>query len=113
LANFYRRALDESLYLSYTIVPPQVDRSKTAQGQEDAFTQVGVVAQRPDGIVVRGAQMLGTAAAICDYIFVSCIHPMKPGDEDYAISFVVPAAAPGLKLYCRPAYAENRSSSFD
>jgi 4-hydroxyphenylacetate 3-monooxygenase len=110
---FYRRAVTEDLYLSYVIIPPQVDRSKTAQGQEEAFLQVGVLRERDDGIVVRGAQMLGTAAAISDFVFVSCIVPQRPGDEDYALSFVVPLGAKGLRLYPRRPYAMGQPSTFD
>lgn len=110
---FYRRAMKEDLYLSYVIIPPQVDRSKTAQGQEEAFIQVGVLRERDDGIVVRGAQMLGTAAAISDFVFVSCIVPQKPGDEDYALSFVAPVASPGLRLYPRRPFAIGQPSTFD
>ncbi len=111
--RFYARLLKEDLYLSYAIIPPQVDRSKTAQGQEDAFIQVGVVEEKENGIVVRGSQMLGTSAAMADHLFVSCITPMKPGDEDYALSFVLPVGTPGLKLYCRRPYALGKTSVYD
>ena len=57
--------------------------------------------------------MLGTAAAVSDYLLVSCITPLKPGDEDYANTFVVPVGAKGLKLYCRPPYAMGKSSVYD
>ncbi|MCZ7646830.1 MAG: 4-hydroxyphenylacetate 3-hydroxylase [Planctomycetota bacterium] len=110
---FYRKLLKENLYLSYVIIPPQTDRSKTAQGQEEAFMQVGVVKERDDGIVVRGAQMLGTGAAVSDWVFVSCIVPMKPGDEPYANTFVIPAGAKGLKLYARPPYATHKPRVYD
>lgn len=113
VARFHRKAAAEDLYVSYVIVPPQVDRSKTAQGQEERFLQVGVAAERDGGIVVRGAQMLGTGAAVSDYLLVSCIVPLKAGDEDYANTFVVPIGAPGLKLYCRPPYATGKSSVYD
>lgn len=113
VTSFYRRALREDLYLSYVIIPPQVDRSKTAQGQEEAFLQVGVLRERDGGIVVRGAQMLGTASAVSDLVFVSCIVPQKPGDEDYALSFVAPIASPGLRLYPRRPYAVGQPSTFD
>ena len=113
VARFYHRLLREDLYVSYVIIPPQVDRSKTAQGQEEAFLQAGVYAERDDGIVIRGAQMLGTAAAISNVLFVSCIPPLQPGDEDYALSFVVPIATPGLKLYPRRPYAVGQPSVFD
>ncbi|MGH2350252.1 MAG: 4-hydroxyphenylacetate 3-hydroxylase family protein, partial [Chloroflexota bacterium] len=113
VTRFYRRLLEEDLYVTYVIIPPQVDRSQTAQAQEEAFLQAGVYAERDDGIVVRGAQMLGTAAAISNVLFVSCIPPLQPGDEDYALSFVVPLATPGLKLYPRRPYALGQPSVFD
>ena len=111
--RFYQTMMRDDLYLSYAIIPPQVDRSKTAQGQEDRFTQVGVYEEKDDGIVVRGSQMLATSGAISNYLFVSCMPPLRPGDEDYALSFVVPIDTPGLKLYCRRPYAIGQPSAFD
>ena len=111
--RFYRRVLEEDLYVSYVIIPPQVDRSKTTHEWDEQFMQVGVYAERDDGIVLRGAQMLGTGAAISNWLHVSCIFPLKPGDELYANSLVVPLETPGLKLYCRPPYALGKSSVFD
>ncbi|HVE42990.1 MAG TPA: 4-hydroxyphenylacetate 3-hydroxylase N-terminal domain-containing protein, partial [Planctomycetota bacterium] len=113
VARFHRKAAAEDLYCSYVIVPPQVDRSKTAQSQEERFLQAGVAAERDGGIVIRGAQMLGTGAAVSDVLLVSCIVPLKPGDEDYANTFVVPIGAPGLKLYCRTPYATGKPSAYD
>ena len=109
----YRRLVDNDLYLSYSIIPPQVDRSKKAHELPDTHIQVSLVEERDDGIVVRGSQMLGTGAAVADELFVSCIPPLGEGDEDYALSFVVPVGARGLKLYCRPPYGFDRSSVFD
>jgi 4-hydroxyphenylacetate 3-monooxygenase len=111
--RWYRRLLADDLYFTYVIIPPQVDRSKTAQGQEEAFLQAGVLKEDARGIVVRGAQMLGTGTAVSNYLFVSCIVPQRPGDEDYALSFVVPLGSPGLRLYCRPPYALGKPSVFD
>jgi 4-hydroxyphenylacetate 3-monooxygenase len=113
VGRWYRKLLDDDLYVTYTIIPPQVDRTKSAQSSEDEFIQVGVIAEQDGGIVVRGAQMLGTASAISDYLFVSCIIPLRPGDEDYANTFIIPIATPGLKLYCRPPYAVGKPSVFD
>ena len=113
VSRVYHKLLSDDLYISYAIIPPQVDRSKTAQGLEDAFTQVGVYDEKDGGIIVRGSQMLATGGAISNYVFVSCIPPLRPGDEDYALSFVVPTDAPGLKLYCRRPYALGQPSAFD
>ncbi|WP_026678459.1 4-hydroxyphenylacetate 3-hydroxylase family protein [Fictibacillus gelatini] len=112
-ANFYKFARDNDLYLSYVIIPPQIDRSKAAHELEEKFLATGVYEERQDGIVIRGSQMLGTGAAVSNYLFVSCITPLKPGDETYAVSFVVPMDAPGLKLYARPSYAADKPSTYD
>jgi 4-hydroxyphenylacetate 3-monooxygenase len=113
VTSWYRRLLDESLFLSYVIIPPQVSRATTAQGWEGEFIQVGVVEERDDGIVLRGSQMLGTSTAVSDSVFVSCIKPLTPDDVDHAVSCIVPLRATGLKVYCRRPYAVGQPSSFD
>ncbi len=110
--NFRRRIANESLYLTYTIIPPQDDRSKIGNEHTEP-KQVHVVEERDDGIVLRGAQMLGTGAAVADYVFMTCLLPLKPGDEEFAISCVIPCAAPGLKWYSRTPYAVGKPSVFD
>ncbi|GAB2662462.1 4-hydroxyphenylacetate 3-hydroxylase family protein [Nocardia goodfellowii] len=113
VTEFHKRVLNENLYVSYAIIPPQVSRATTASGWEGEYLQVGVVRETDEGIIVRGSQMLATGAAIADEIFVSCIKPLGPDDQDFAISFVVPTAADGLKLYCRRPYAPAATSAFD
>jgi 4-hydroxyphenylacetate 3-monooxygenase len=113
VTSYYRRLLDESLYVSYAIIPPQHSRATTASGWEGDFIQVGVVEERPDGIVVRGSQMLGTAATVSDEVLISCVKPLTADDKDFAVSFVLPVATPGLKFYCRRPYAPNQPSTFD
>lgn len=111
--NFHKKMCEEDLYLAYTIVPPQIDRSKPASEQADPHLYAGVKEERDDGIVIKGAQMLGTGAALADYIQLSSIFPLRPGDENYAISVVVPVAAPGVQVYSRRSYAEGATSVFD
>ena len=113
LQRFYDKASQEDLYLAYTIVHPQIDRSKPAHQQPEPHLFASVAEERSDGIVVRGAMMVGTGAVMSDYIFLSCILPLRPGDEDYAISVVVPNGAPGVKIMCRRPYAQGQPSVFD
>jgi 4-hydroxyphenylacetate 3-monooxygenase len=113
VVRFYERMRDESLYVAYTIVPPQIDRSKPAHKQADPTLYAGVVAENSDGITIKGAQMLGTGAAIADFIHLSCIHPLGAGDENYAISVAVPCNAPGVRIYSRRSYAEGATSMYD
>jgi 4-hydroxyphenylacetate 3-monooxygenase len=109
----YRRLLDESLFISYALIPPQFSRATTAHGWDEDFIQAGVVAERPEGIVVRGAQMLATGASVADEILISCIKPLAPEDRNFAVSFMLPVATEGLKLYCRRSYATEATSAYD
>ncbi len=110
---FYEHMRDNHLYASYAIVPPQIDRSKPAHKQSDPTLHAGVVKERDDGIVIAGAQQLATAGAISDVIHLSCIHPLQPGDENYANCLAVPVNAPGVKLYPRRPFAIGATNAFD
>jgi 4-hydroxyphenylacetate 3-monooxygenase len=113
VVSFYESARDQHLYVSYAIVPPQIDRSKPAHKQSDPTLYAGVVKETDGGIVISGAQQLATGGIYSDYIHLSCIHPLQPGDENYANSLVVPVCARGVKLYPRRAYAATATNSFD
>src|SRR5271169_1550184 len=109
LTVFYEFMRDNHIYCSYAIVPPQIDRSKPAHKQSDPTLYAGVVKERDDGIVISGAQQLATGGAISDYIQLSCIQPLAPGDENYANCLTVPVASPGLKLYPRKPFSRAGS----
>jgi 4-hydroxyphenylacetate 3-monooxygenase len=113
VVRFYEHLRANHLYASYAIVPPQIDRSKPAHQQSDKTLYAGVVRERDGGIVISGAQQLATGGVFCDYLYLSCIHPLRPGDENYAIGVAIPANAPGLKFYSRRAYATSATGSFD
>jgi 4-hydroxyphenylacetate 3-monooxygenase len=113
VTRFYRFAAEHDLYVSYVIVPPQIDRSKPAHQQSDPHLYAGVKEERDGGIDIAGAQMLGTGTALSDWIHLSNIAPLAPGDENHAISVVLPVAAPGVQVISRRSYAEAASSSFD
>jgi 4-hydroxyphenylacetate 3-monooxygenase len=107
---FYRKVSLEDLFVSYVIIPPQ---AVEAGSQEDEPQQVAVVGERDGGIVVRGAQVLGTCSAVSDYLFVSCIKPLAAHQEREALSFAIPLATPGLRLYARRPYASGQPSVWD
>jgi 4-hydroxyphenylacetate 3-monooxygenase len=109
---FYDFMRDNYIYASYAIVPPQIDRSKPAHKQSDPTLYAGVVKERDDGIVISGAQQLATAGPLSDYIHLSCIHPLQPGDENYANCLAVPVATEGVKLYPRRPFTRG-GSAFD
>jgi 4-hydroxyphenylacetate 3-monooxygenase len=113
LTKFYRHVRDTHAYLSYAIVPPQIDRSKPAHKQSDPTLYAGVVKENDAGIFLSGGQQLATAGVYCDYVQVSCIHPLAPGDESYAFNVAIPTDDPGLRLYARRPFALGATNTFD
>lgn len=113
VVSFYEHLRENHLYVSYAIVPPQIDRSKPAHMQSDPTLYAGVVKERDGGIVLKGAQQLATGGVYSDYIYISSIHPLQPGDENYAFGVAVRANAPGLKLYPRRPFGAKATNSVD
>ena len=113
VVRFFQHARENDRYIAYAIVPPQIDRSKPAHKQSDPTLYAGVVKETDSGIVIFGGQQLASGGVYADYVQVSCIHPLQPGDEAYAFSVVIPLDAPGVKLYPRRAYPMMAASAED
>ncbi|HJU17296.1 MAG TPA: 4-hydroxyphenylacetate 3-hydroxylase N-terminal domain-containing protein [Stellaceae bacterium] len=112
LLDYFDYASGNDLYLSYVIINPQADRSKP-WGAQDADLVARVVDEDGGGITVRGAKMLGTSAIMANEILVANLQPLRPGEEDLAVSFAVPIATQGLKLLSRKSYEAAAVSLFD
>ncbi|GAA3122502.1 4-hydroxyphenylacetate 3-hydroxylase family protein [Streptosporangium carneum] len=93
------------LAVTHTLIDPQSDRSKAGAPNE----AVRVVAENEDGITVRGARLLSTLAPLANEIFVGPYVPRRPGEEDFALIFSIPAATEGLKIVCREPYDLGRA----
>jgi 4-hydroxyphenylacetate 3-monooxygenase len=111
--RFYEYMRDNDAYISYTIIPPQIDRSKPAHQQEPPDSYAGIVEERDDGIIISGSQMLGTGTVYSDFVQLSTITPLRPGDENFAISVAIPVWAEGVKIFSRRSYADAANSMFD
>jgi 4-hydroxyphenylacetate 3-monooxygenase len=113
VARFHERACRDDLYVAYAIVPPQVDRTRPAHQLPEPFLHPGVVKERDDGVVLRGCQAIATSAVLADWLFLSYITPLAPGDDDYAISVVMPVGAEGVRLYPRRPFSAMATSTYD
>jgi 4-hydroxyphenylacetate 3-monooxygenase len=113
LADYYRYARDNDLFLTYVIINPQADRSKAASQQQGEYLSAGVVDEDSQGLTVRGAKMLATSGIMANEVFVTCIQPLQPGDEKHALSFVLPMNAKGLKILSRKSYEAAADNVFD
>ena len=113
IVGYYQHVRDNDLFLTHMLVNPQVDRSKSSAEQEDPFTHLGRLKHTSEGIVVRGAKMLGTMAPLCEEVMVWPFGGVRPGDEAYALGFAVPTNSPGLRFICRESFAPAPRNRFD
>lgn len=113
LSDYYEYARDNDLYLTYVIVNPQADRSKGAGGQADEFLVAGVVDEDTQGITIKGAKMLGTGCPMANEVLVASIQPLKPGEEKYSFTAMVPLGAKGVKMLSRKSYEAAAGVTFD
>ena len=112
LLDYFDYVRRNDLYLSYVIVNPQADRAKPWGEQEEDLV-ARLVDEDSAGITVRGAKMLGTATIMCNELLVANLQPLRPGEEDLALSFAVPMATPGLKILSRKSYEAAAPSQAD
>jgi anthranilate 3-monooxygenase (FAD)/4-hydroxyphenylacetate 3-monooxygenase len=111
--KFYEYVRENDIFLTHTLVGPQVDRSRTASEQEDPFTQLGKVSETKEGIIVRGAKMLGTMAPLTEELLVVPFGGVGPGEHIYALAFAIPNDTPGVKFICRETVAPQPRSQWD
>ena len=69
---------------------PQADRSKGPGEQHDRFLSAGVVDEDAEGVTIRGGKMLATGGVFANEVFVTCIQPLREGEEPYATWWKTP-----------------------
>ncbi len=109
--KWYRKTTKDVPFINHTIINPQMDRSKPLHENKDVF--VRAIAEKDDGIIVSGAKMVGTAAALTNYNFVANYGPahLGDGDQSHALIFFVEMSAPGVKMISRQSYELHASKS--
>ena len=111
--RYYEYVREHDLFLTHMLINPQIDRGKTSAQQEDPFLHLGRVRETSEGIVVRGAKMLGTMAPITEEVAVIPFGGVPPGDDAYALAFGIPTSTPGLTFICRETVSPLPRSRFD
>ncbi|MBW2028430.1 MAG: 4-hydroxybutyryl-CoA dehydratase [Deltaproteobacteria bacterium] len=94
--NFLKYVQKNDLTGNAGVTDVKGDRSLGPKDQDDKDMYLRVVERRDDGIVVRGAKAHQTGSLSSHEIIVIPTRALRKGDEDYAVSFAVPADAPGL-----------------
>jgi 4-hydroxybutyryl-CoA dehydratase / vinylacetyl-CoA-Delta-isomerase len=107
---FYERARADDLAVAVAQTDVKGNRAVGPTEQQDPDLYVHVVAEQPDGIVVRGAKTHTSASVNANELIVLPTRAMGPDDADFAISFAVPLDTPGLTLYVSGFAAGERDS---
>ncbi len=100
--SWYRRAQENVLFMNHAIVNPPVDRGRPTSEVKDVY--VTIQRETDAGVIVSGAKVVATAAAITHYNFLGQNAATATSDPDLAIMFILPMDAPGVKLICRNSY---------
>ena len=101
--NWYKRIQENVLYFNHAIVNPPIDRHKPVNEVKDVY--IKLVKETDAGIVVSGAKVVATNSALTHYNFIGFGAAQVMGDDpDFALMFVAPMDAPGVKLISRASY---------
>lgn len=109
LVNYQKYLRRNDISLTHALLHPIIDKGMGElidPGNDVALRKVGETAH---GIIVRGSRVLATLAPFADDLAVYPGYPLKPGCEDYALSFCIPMGTPGLKFICRDNFAQTRN----
>ena len=112
LSDYYEYARDNDIYLTYVIINPQADKSKSAGEQAESLV-ASIVDEDSQGITIKGAKMLGTGCPMANEVFISSIQPLKTGEENLAFSAAIPLSTKGVKMLSRKSYESSSVSRFD
>lgn len=105
LRNYQQEVINGDLALTHTIVHANIDKSVGEFEGVNSDLTLRVIDRNEQGVVVRGAKMLATLGPIADELYVYPATPIRPGYEEYAISFAIPVATEGVIVVCRDSYA--------
>ena len=112
IRNLYCQARDKDLRAAEVITDAKGDRSRKAHEQIDPDLYVRIIEKNKDGIVVRGAKLHITAAALVHELVVMPTKSMRAQEADYAVAFSIPGNTPGVKIINR-SFAPPELNSFD
>jgi aromatic ring hydroxylase len=101
IENYYEYFAKNDLMVAGGFTSPKGNREKPPHLQDDPDLNLRILERNKDGIIVKGAKLLSTAAPFANEIYVTTPDFLGEKDKDYALCFALPANTKGLKLLCR------------
>ena len=112
IAEFFDHCRNGDLAMSVAQTDVKGDRSRGPAGQANPDAYLRIVDRTADGIIVRGAKVHTSCTPNANELIVLPTRAMGPDDAEWAVSFAVPVATPGLTLVASP-YGSQPSDGFD
>jgi 4-hydroxyphenylacetate 3-monooxygenase len=100
--RWYAKTQEEVSFVNHAIVNPPVDRDKPLDEVKDVYMHVEE--ERDDGLIVSGAKVVATTSSLTHYNFIANNGALPIKTKPFAFVCIVPTAAAGVKLFCRPSY---------
>jgi 4-hydroxybutyryl-CoA dehydratase/vinylacetyl-CoA-Delta-isomerase len=96
--DFFEEAKRRDVRCVQTITDAKGHRALTPSQQDDPDLYLRVVDRNPDGIVITGAKLHISSAAIAHELIVMPTKRMKPGEEQWSVACAVPVNAEGVSI---------------
>ncbi|NEU59519.1 4-hydroxyphenylacetate 3-hydroxylase [Paenibacillus sp. ALJ109b] len=103
IAAYYDEAKRNDAFLTIVQRDPQINRALPVGEDEDAMLQI--IRTNTEGVVLRGAKMVATAAPYADDIIAYPIQRIPGHRPELAHMVIVAAGSPGLHMVCRESFA--------
>lgn len=110
--HWYTQTQERLWFVNHAIINPPIDRDSPTGAAADVC--VRVIEENDSGLVVSGAKVVATNAALTHHNLIGNFTPVQ--DKEFSLTFLCPVNAPGVKLICRTSYELNAaitSSPFD
>jgi 4-hydroxybutyryl-CoA dehydratase / vinylacetyl-CoA-Delta-isomerase len=112
--NYWRRIQAEDLVVDGAMTDPKGDRGKRPKDQKDPDMYLRIVKRKSDGVVVRGAKLHQTGMLNSHELIVMPTINLRPGEEDWSISFALPTNTPGIRyIYGRQTSDTRKLEAFN
>jgi aromatic ring hydroxylase len=100
--RWYRFSQERVPFINHAIIHPPIDRDRPPNEAGDVCCHVE--SETDQGIVVSGAKVVATGSVLTNYTFVAHHGLIPVQDPAFAVVFMIPTNAPGVKFICRTSY---------
>ena len=112
--RWYTYSQERVPFVNHAIIHPPIDRDKPPEQVSDVY--VHVEKETDAGFYVSGAKVVATGSVLTNYTFIAHHGLIPLGDKKFALVFMVPTNAEGIKFISRTSYEMTStvmSSPFD